>query len=118
MIHRDICSIRRALIDQRVTTIAAFSVPPVAGRGLLILSSIILRSSDHQVPVERMYRNALKLKSIQGSLIKICPRAPRITARRSLPNATIVSGEDRSACCIVDQCVRVSMKAVVVARKR
>ena len=118
MVHRDVGRIGSALIDKRVTTIAAFSVSPIAGRSLLVLSSIVLRAADHQVPVERMHCDTLKLKSIQRSPIKICPRAAGITARRSLPHATIVSGEDRGARSIVSERVRIGMKAIVVPRKR
>ncbi len=94
VIHRDVGIVCRALVDQSVTTVAAFSVDPVSCRRLLKLRAVVLRAADGHEPIQRMNRDAFKLHRVERRAVQIRPDCSNGRIRRSFPNAAVVAGED------------------------
>src|ERR1700757_1513680 len=88
MIHRHMFSIRRVLVDQRVTTVTEVNPGPYSIR-LKKISAIVLGAADAEVGIGRVDRNALKLCCAKGRGVAIDPLRSSIERP---PDTAIVTG--------------------------
>ena len=65
VVHRHVCRVRNTLIDEGVSTVATFGVPPVPGRRLLILRAVVLRPTNHHELIGGMDGNTFKLEGVE-----------------------------------------------------
>src|ERR1700686_109226 len=85
MIHCNIDSITRILINQSVPTITTISINPITVRAH-VFRAIILSAADHEITVEQMKRYVFKLRSAKCLFIEALPTRTRV---RLLPDSAI-----------------------------
>src|SRR5207245_198822 len=115
MIHRHIFSVRRVPVDEGVAAVTEVNTSP-RSVWLKEVRAVVLRTTDAEVGIGRVNRDALELCCTKGGGIAIV--YPSQTRIGRLPNATIVPGvNDRRIRRRDTNRVAVDMQPVVAWRK-